>query len=123
MRKILTTISTIVVLFLFLYSCSDIPRVPLTIPPDPTGTTKPNISGYSTHIISGVVDMGGFLVPIILPDFNKVRFSVVQREYREKKDRHRCSHRCNREYGEFDKWSQKQRHRFCKRVKVKWDGR
>uniref|UniRef100_A0A7C4W0M1 VWA domain-containing protein n=1 Tax=Fervidobacterium thailandense TaxID=1008305 RepID=A0A7C4W0M1_9BACT len=76
MSKILTTISTIVVVFLFLYGCSDIPRVPLTIPPDPTGTTKPNISGYSTHNISGVVDKGGFLVPITLHDFNKVRLTL-----------------------------------------------
>lgn len=76
MRNILITISTIVVLFLFLYGCSDIPRVPLTIPPDPTGTTKPSTSGYSTDNISGVIDKGGFLVPITVPDFNKVRLTL-----------------------------------------------
>ncbi|ODN29867.1 vWA domain-containing protein [Fervidobacterium thailandense] len=76
MRKTFIAISTILVTLLFLYSCSDIPRVPLNIPPDPTGTTKPNTSGYSTLNISGVLDKGGLLVPLTVPDFNKVRITL-----------------------------------------------
>lgn len=76
MRKILIYAFIIFVVMLFLYGCSDIPRVPLTIPPDPTGTTKPSTSGYSTANISGVLDKGGLLVPLTVPDFTKVRLTL-----------------------------------------------
>ncbi|MCX7653221.1 MAG: VWA domain-containing protein [Fervidobacterium sp.] len=76
MKKSIILCIIFVTTILILYSCSNIPTAPSTIPKDPAGTTKPNVSSYSTIGIYAVVDKQPTLLPIAVPDYVKLRVSV-----------------------------------------------
>ncbi|WP_448375639.1 VWA domain-containing protein [Fervidobacterium sp.] len=76
MRKILINVVSFLFVLVFLFSCSEIPQAPKVIPPDPTGTTKPSLTGYVTTDIYGSVDKQPTLVPIAVPDPVRVKLSL-----------------------------------------------
>ncbi|MGC8902224.1 MAG: vWA domain-containing protein [Fervidobacterium sp.] len=80
MRKLFYLGLIISALAILLYSCSNIPTVPRTIPPDPTGMTKPDIADYSSEGIYGSIDLEPALIPVTVPEYVKVRLSIPEVE-------------------------------------------
>lgn len=76
MRKTLLSMVIFTVVFFIIYSCQNIPTAPSIIPKDPTGTTKPSVSGYSADGIYISVDKIPALLPLAVPDYVKIRLSI-----------------------------------------------
>lgn len=76
MRKTLLGSVIFITVIFILYGCSNIPTAPSAIPKDPTGTTKPNTSLYSTDNIYASIDRIPALLPIAIPEYVKVRLSL-----------------------------------------------
>ena len=74
-RNLLEMFSVLMVI-LVLYGCSNIPVASSMIPPDPTGTTKPALDGYTTENIFVSIDKMPVLVPIAISDSVNVRISL-----------------------------------------------